>query len=86
MRRQRYLHCVVTNVHGPDRRLTLCGAPVTDIVPLAVGGGGNVVVTFAALSYAGTLVVTVIADPDPLPDLAEITVPLAGELRTLFTM
>jgi diacylglycerol O-acyltransferase len=44
------------------------------------------VVTFAALSYAGTLVVTVIADPDPLPDLAEITVPLAGELRTLFTM
>ena len=39
MRRQRFLHTVVTNVPGPARALTFCGARITDVVPLAVGGG-----------------------------------------------
>jgi len=83
MRRQRYLHSVVTNVHGPDRQLTVCGAPVTDILPLAVGGGGNVKMIFAALSYAGTLAIAVIADPDIMPELAGITAALDTELHAV---
>jgi hypothetical protein len=33
MRRQRYLHTVVTNLHGPERPLTFCGAPVVEMLP-----------------------------------------------------
>jgi diacylglycerol O-acyltransferase len=80
LRRQRYLHTVVTNVHGPGERQTFCGAPVTDLIPLAVGGGGNVTVTFAALSYAGTLVVTVTADPGLMPEQSRTTRALEAEL------
>ena len=46
MRRQRYLHTIVTNVHGADVQLTFGGAPITEIVPLAVDGGSNVTVSF----------------------------------------
>jgi diacylglycerol O-acyltransferase / wax synthase len=83
MRRQRYLHTVVTDLHGPDEAQTFCGAPIVEIVPLAVGGGGNVTVTFAALSYAGTLEVSVTVDPDCLPDLVQITARLQAELDRL---
>jgi hypothetical protein len=83
MRRQRHVHTVVTNLHGPARPMTFCGATITDIVPLAVGGGGNVTVTFAALSYAGTLVINVTADPDAMPDLIDTAGALQAELDTL---
>ena len=82
MRHQRYLHTVVTNVRGPARPLTFCGAPITDVVPLTVAGG-NVTVTFAALSYAGTLAITVTADPDAMPDLIDTTAALQAELDML---
>ena len=52
-------------------------------LPLAVGGGGNVTVTFAALSYAGTLAITVTADPDAMPDLLDTTAALQAELDAL---
>jgi hypothetical protein len=83
MRRQRYLHTVVTNLHGPDVRTSFCGAPVVEVVPLAVGGGGNVTATFAALSYAGTLAVTMTVDPERWPDLARAAAVLQAELGTL---
>ena len=83
MRRQRYLHTVVTNVHGPDRPQTLAGAPITGIIPLAIGGGGNVTVTFAALSYADTLTISVTGDPAAMPDLAHTATLLQAELDTL---
>lgn len=83
MRRQRFLHTVVTDLPGPAQSMTFCGAKITDILPLAVGGGGNVTVTFAALSYAGTLAITVIADPDAMPDLIDTTAALQAELDTL---
>jgi WS/DGAT/MGAT family acyltransferase len=82
MRHQRYLHTVVTNVRGPVRPLTFCGAPITDVLPLTVAGG-NVTVTFAALSYAGALTVTVIADLDAMPDLIATTAALQAELDAL---
>lgn len=83
MRRQRFLHTVVTDLPGPARSMTVCGATITDVLPLAVGGGGNVTVTFAALSYAGTLVITVTADPDAMPDLFDTTAALQAELDML---
>jgi hypothetical protein len=83
MRRQRFLHTVVTDLPGPAHSMTFCGATITDVLPLAVGGGGNVTVTFAALSYAGTLAITVTADPDAMPDLVDTTAALQAELGAL---
>jgi diacylglycerol O-acyltransferase / wax synthase len=83
MRRQRYLHTVTTNLRGPDQPVALNGAPITGMLPLAVGGGGNVTVTFAALSYAGTLAVTVTADPDVTSDLPLLTAELQTQLDLL---
>jgi diacylglycerol O-acyltransferase / wax synthase len=83
MRRQRHLHTVLTNLRGPGQRVTLAGAPITAMLPLAVGGGGNVTVTFAALSYAGTLTVSVTADPDVTPDLPLLTAELQTQLDLL---
>jgi WS/DGAT/MGAT family acyltransferase len=80
LRRQRYLHTVVTDLHGPDEPRSFGGAPVVEVLPLAVGGGGNVTVTFAALSYAGTLAVSVTADPDRMPDLTHTMSVLDAEL------
>jgi len=81
--RQRRFHTLVSNVHGPDGVQTLGGVAVREIVPVSVAGSGNVVVGFLALSYAGTLVVSVIADPDRLPDLPILVSALQTELDTL---
>ena len=69
--RPRLVNTFVTNVRGPTSRLSFMGARVSDAIPIS-GTYGNVTVSFAVLSYAGTLVVTVIADPDALPDLAAL--------------
>jgi WS/DGAT/MGAT family acyltransferase len=83
MDHQRRFHSLVSNVPGPDRPLSFNGAPISAIVPVGVGDAGNVVVSFLALSYAGTLTVTVIADPDALPELADVTAVLQAELNAL---
>ena len=44
---------------------------------------GNITVAFAALSYAGSLNVTVIADPELCPDLPDIVQALQRELDVL---
>lgn len=77
--RQRLVNSFVTNLRGPDTRLTFCGAPVTGLLPIA-GISGNVTVAFAVMSYAGTLAVTIIADPDAVPDLQVLRDALQGEL------
>jgi WS/DGAT/MGAT family acyltransferase len=81
--RQRRFHTIVSNVRGPGRSVTLAGTPIESIIPLSAGDLGNVTVTFMALSYAGTLTVTVIADPDQLPDLAVLIDALQTELDAL---
>ena len=48
--------------------------------PGRVGPGGNIPVYFEVLSYAGTLTVTAIADPDHFPDLDTLTDALRDEL------
>jgi diacylglycerol O-acyltransferase / wax synthase len=77
--RQRVIHTFVTNLHGPESRLSMVGCPITGIVPLSVATG-NVTVSFAVLSYAGSLTVALIADPDTCPDLSELRDVLEEEL------
>ena len=72
----------VTNLHGPDERLTFLGAEVREVIPVS-GTAGNVTVAFAALSYAGTLVITLVADPETCPDLPVVRDDLQSELDRL---
>jgi hypothetical protein len=44
---------------------------------------GNVTVAFAVLSYAGTLTVTIIADPSHCPDLQLLVAALQRELHRM---
>jgi hypothetical protein len=80
--RQRLIHTFVTNLRGPETRQTIFGCPITGIIPLTVASG-DVTVSFAVLSYAGTLAVTINADPDACPDLPELRQALADELGAL---
>jgi hypothetical protein len=80
MRHQHRLHTLVSNVHGPDRPLTLDGAPVSAIIPLAIAEAGNLTVNVIALSYAGLLTVTISADPARVPDLPVLAAALQAEL------
>jgi diacylglycerol O-acyltransferase / wax synthase len=80
--RQRMITTFVTNVRGPESRLSLLGAPISDVYPVAVVPG-NVTVAFAALSYAGTLSITVTADPDHCPDLPALERHLRRELEVV---
>ena len=41
---------------------------------------GNVTVTFAASSYAGTLRITILSDPAGMPDAAALAAALGHEL------
>ena len=65
---------------GDRHRRTLLGYPITGIIPLAVATG-NVTVAFTALSYAGSLVITISADPDTCPDLDRLQQELQRQLN-----
>ncbi|HEX4811400.1 MAG TPA: wax ester/triacylglycerol synthase domain-containing protein [Nonomuraea sp.] len=80
LRRQRRIHTLVSNVRGPDRPLVFAGADIREIIPVAVSENGNVTVSFEILSYAGTVAITVIADPASVPDLDELIAYLRDEL------
>ncbi|MFC4119880.1 wax ester/triacylglycerol synthase domain-containing protein [Nonomuraea zeae] len=80
LRHQRRIHTLVSNVRGPGRPLTFAGATIRQMIPVAVAESGNVTVSFEVLSYAGTLTITVIADPDGVPDLDELVAGLRHEL------
>jgi WS/DGAT/MGAT family acyltransferase len=82
--RQRLVTTMVTNLRGPDVRLSFLTAPITDVIPVSPITG-NVTVAFAVLSYAGTLVVTAIADPRHCPDLRFLRTRLQSELDLLTT-
>jgi hypothetical protein len=80
--RQRMVHTFVTNLRGPAERLTFLGAEVDELIPVSAISG-NVTVAFAVLSYAGTLTITVVADPTACPDLALLKEDLQAELDVL---
>ena len=76
---QRLIHTFVTNLRGPAEPLTLAGAPVRALIAIP-NTTGNVTVTFGALSYAGTLRITVLSDPSRVPDVAVLTAALHRDL------
>ena len=82
VQRQRLVSTFVTNVRGPETQLSFLGALVVDMTAVSVIAG-NITVSFAALSYAGTLSVTVIADPGQCPDFPLIVRELQGQLDEL---
>ena len=81
---QRLVHTFVTNVHGPEAPVHLAGHRISRMIPAAVTPG-NVGVCFDVLSYAGVLVVTVVADPDIVPEQDQLTGLLAEEFAGLLT-
>ncbi len=72
IRHQHMLNVLTTNLPGPPVPLYLAGARVSDPVALAPLAG-NVTASFAALSYAGGLTLSVIADGASWPDLDVLT-------------
>ncbi|MGE5293033.1 MAG: wax ester/triacylglycerol synthase domain-containing protein [Micromonosporaceae bacterium] len=80
--RQRLIHVFVTNVRGPGERQRFAGVPVSEVLPVTTITG-NVTVSFAVMSYAGTLTVMIIADPRRHPDLAVLAAKLQEELDGL---
>lgn len=65
--RQRLVHTFLTNLRGPTEPLYLGGARVRRVVPVALTPG-NATVSFVVLSYAGRLLISVVYDPDHMPD------------------
>ena len=65
-RHQRAVQTFVTNLRGPQDPLTFGGATVRAIIPIP-STTGNVTVTFAAASYAGTLRITICPTPPACP-------------------
>ena len=82
MTHQRRMHTMVSSIHGPDHHISVGGSTVVSIVPLVSAETGNVRISFDVLSYAGTLAITAVADPDAVPDLSH----LAAALRRQLTM
>ena len=79
---QRLVNSFVTNVRGPATPWQICGHPVSRLVPVAVTPG-NVAVTFDVMSYAGTLGITVVTDPDVVPDDTPLTAHLLAGLASV---
>jgi hypothetical protein len=82
--RQRLVHTVVTNLRGPLEPLAFGGAPLREVIAIP-STTGNVTVTFGALSYAGTLRITVLSDPSRMPDVAVLTAALSTALAAIPT-
>ena len=77
---QRLVHTFETNVRGPVAPMSFGGHQVAAVVPAAVNPG-NIGVSFDALSYAGILATTVVADPHIVPELDQ----LARSLNAVYT-
>lgn len=65
---QRIMNTYVTNVPGPPVALYFAGAPMLEAFPI-VPIMGNVTIGVGALSYAGQLNLTVVADREACPDM-----------------
>jgi WS/DGAT/MGAT family acyltransferase len=67
--KQHFLNAYVANVPGPPIPLFFAGAPILEFFPI-VPIMGNMTLGVGALSYAGQLNVTAVADRDTCPDVA----------------
>jgi diacylglycerol O-acyltransferase / wax synthase len=79
---QRMSNSYVANVPGPPFALSLAGAPILEAFPL-VPLVGNLTVGIGALSYAGQLAITVVADADACPDPGVLVAAMERDLETL---
>jgi WS/DGAT/MGAT family acyltransferase len=84
IRHQRLTHLVESNVVGPPKQIHLLGAPVLDLMPIGALTG-NLAIGFVALSYNGTLVITVRADADRYPDLPGLLATMRRDWQRLAT-
>jgi WS/DGAT/MGAT family acyltransferase len=79
---QHLVNTFVTNLRGPQEKLRFLGAPITEVAAITVVPG-NVTVCFAVLSYAGNLVVSVVADPERCGELGWLRDELDRQLGSL---
>ena len=82
--RQHLVTTMVTNLRGPAVRKSFLTVPITEVIPVSPITG-NVTVAFAVLSYASTLTITVIADPQRCPDLPVLLTRLQSDLDLFAT-
>lgn len=82
MAHQRWANVYVANVPGPPTPLHLAGASLIELFPV-VPLIGNVTLGVGALSYAGQLNLTVVADEDACPDVDVFVEGMRGTLRSL---
>jgi hypothetical protein len=67
------------NLRGPGAPVSFLGSAVSEVIPVNAVTG-NVAVAFAALSYAGTLTITVTADADAFRESGVLAAALQDEL------
>lgn len=82
IRRQHMINVLTTNLPGPPVPLYFAGARIDSafaVPPIA----GNVTVSFAVLTYAGTLSLSVVADASAWPDLDVLVEGLRSAWREL---
>ena len=70
------------DIPGPAQPVYFAGAQVLEVFPL-LPLIANVTIGVGALSYAGQLNITVVADRDAIPDLDTFTAAAQSELRAL---
>ncbi|NKQ51628.1 DUF1298 domain-containing protein [Amycolatopsis sp. K13G38] len=80
MNHQHRLHTLVSHVRGPGEQITFGGRPVRSAIPIGVSSDSNITVYFEVFTYAGTVTITVIADPHRFPDPDALTHALREEL------
>jgi diacylglycerol O-acyltransferase len=80
--RQRMANIYVANVPGPPVPLYLAGAKLLELFPV-VPLTGNLPLAAGALSYAGRLAITVVADPDACPDAGVFVAAVGRAIDTL---
>jgi hypothetical protein len=80
MNHQHRFHTLVSHLRGPDEILTFGGTAIASAVPIGVAEGGNATVYFEVLSYAGTVTISAVVDPDHFPDIDVLTDGLRQEL------
>jgi diacylglycerol O-acyltransferase len=61
------IHTIISDLRGPEERESILGCPISEIVPLS-SASGDITVSFAVRSYAGTLTIEIITDPDACPN------------------
>jgi diacylglycerol O-acyltransferase len=80
--RQRSVNLVVSNAPGPPVPLYLAGARLLELFPM-MPTMGNLTLVVAAVSYAGQLNLTAVADRDRCPDLEVFTQGVGSALDDL---